>query len=329
MSMDTETHSAVIIGSGPAAYSAALYLEKHSPLMLAGNSPDATQFSGGQLCTTTEVDNYPGYPSGIQGPDLVENFVSHAQQKNISSESAWVEGIVKEKDHFLLYAGDKTYKCKSVVVATGSVANRLYVKGTHDGEFWQRGISACATCDGWRFGGADVMVIGGGDTAMEEVLYLASMARKVVLIHRSESFRARPDKLQQVRETENVEIKTWRVLKEARGTEEDGLTHAVLENPKTKEEEVVSVTGMFFAIGHTPNSDFMKSLGVELDKEGYVKTDKRTMQTSVEGVFAAGDVQDHRYRQAITAAYSGMVAGRACTEWLDNNNSTSDRKQEC
>ncbi|KAI5180647.1 thioredoxin reductase (NADPH) [Nematocida sp. AWRm80] len=319
MSVSLNVEPVIVIGSGPAAYSAALYLKEHSPLVLAGDYSNPGQYPGGQLTTTTEVDNYPGFPDGIQGNDLAEIFKNHAiEQGNARVENVWVSSIDKEENEFILHTNDRVYRAKSVIIATGSVANRLYVKGTKDDEYWQKGISACAVCDGWLFTGKKVLVIGGGDTAMEETQYLSKVASEVILIHRTDKFRARPDLLERISNIPNVTIKKWYTLKEAKGNET--LQEVVLQNEQTKEEETLEVQGLFFAIGHTPSTSFLQTLNTGLlDETGYIITNKETMETTVPGLFAAGDVQDKVYRQAITAAYSGMLAGTSAHKWIQES----------
>ncbi|OAG29266.1 thioredoxin reductase (NADPH) [Nematocida displodere] len=308
----------IIVGSGPAAYSAALYLKKHRPLVLAGDWYSSTQNPGGQLTTTLDVDNYPGFPKGVNGGVLADMFKDHAASEETRVLELWVASIKKEEEYFMLQTTQGTYRARSVVIATGSVARRLFVKGTREGEFWQKGISACATCDGWQFKGKVVMVVGGGDTAMEESLYLADTAKHVFLINRTDKFRARPDLLERVKSHPNITIETWRTLHEATGDEI--LKGAVLNNEQTNQKTCMEIDGLFFAIGHTPSTAFLKELEINLDNNGYIETKKETMETNIPGVFAAGDVQDFRYRQAITAAYTGMLAGVSASAYLGGNN---------
>ncbi|KAH9386622.1 thioredoxin reductase (NADPH) [Nematocida major] len=318
MAISVNIESVVIIGSGPAAFSAAIYTSRHRPLILAGDYSSSSQHPGGQLMTTTGVDNYPGFPEGIEGPQLVEVFKAHAE-KHARVEELWVKSVSKENDCFLLSTSEGVIRSKGVIVATGSVARKLDTLGVSD--FWQKGISACATCDGWLFTDKVVVVIGGGDTAMEEVQYLSLIAKKVVLVHRSETFRARPDLLSKIRGLENVEILPWSVLVEAVGGKT--LENVMVKDVRTGEIAKITAEGLFFAIGHDPSTSFLESLQQETGKPilldgGYIGANKESMQTAVEGLFAAGDVQDHKYRQAITAAYTGMLAGQSLSSWLDS-----------
>lgn len=307
----------VIIGSGPAGYTAALYAEAHFPLLIEGDYVTSSQYPGGQLTTTTDVDNFPGFECGIQGPELARRFREHAL---LGDKLRIVAGTVTKMESagglFLLHTTEGTYKARSVIVATGAAAKRIDVKGTGDDELWQKGISACATCDGWLFKDRIVAVIGGGDTAMEEVMYLSGLAKRVLLVHRRDKFKARPDLLSKVRSNPKVAIREFAVLKEARGS--DRLQSIVLQNVKTGEEEEVDVDGLFFAIGHSPSTDFLPRDEFDLDSDGYLKTDPRTMETSVKGVFGCGDVQDKIYRQAITAAASGCIAALSAMAFLEN-----------
>ncbi|KAI5172537.1 thioredoxin reductase (NADPH) [Nematocida sp. LUAm3] len=307
MSLSVNRESVIIIGSGPAAYSASVYLKEHSPLVLSGNYSDPSQYPGGQLITTTGVDNYPGFID-IQGPELANAFKDHALSVGVRVKEIWVTEVSQEEEGFIVKTKEEgELRAKILIIATGSVAKRLYAKGCGDKELWQKGISACATCDGWLFTDQDIMVVGGGDTAMEEVLYLSQIAKSVTLIHRSDAFRARPDMLHKVKSLKNVQILVWKVLEEACG--EEVLEEVVIKDVRTNEKEKIKVNGLFFAIGHTPSTSFLSNLPELLDENGYIITDKETMQTKIKGIYAAGDVQDFKYKQAITAAYSGMLAG--------------------
>lgn len=307
--MQEEIHNVIIIGSGPAAYSAALYLKHFSPLLIEGgfigsNGP------GGQLTTTTKVDNYPGFVT-IEGPDLMQHMFLHSKPRIISETAV----LLEKKDDLIEIKTDSNnfYKTKTAIIATGASAKRLIVDGTRDDEFWNRGVSSCAVCDGWFFKGKICVVIGGGDSAMEETQYLAKIAKKVILIHRRNEFRARKDFFGRVQKMENVEILTPFFLKKAEGT--DSLESITIVNTETNEERKIEVNGLFFGIGHDPNTKFLK--GVNLCADGFVKVDEK-MRTNLEGVFACGDVQDKKYKQANTAAASGCLAALAVEEYLKN-----------
>lgn len=305
----------VIIGSGPAAYSAALFASKQSPLLFEGEMVGSVG-PGGQLTTTTDVDNFPGFPKGIQGPELMDGMKEQALKTGLRIESATVTKLTKVDGIFTIETDSKSYKSKSVIIATGASAKRLTVPGTNEGEFWQKGISACAVCDGFFFKDTVVAIIGGGDTAMEETMYMSNIAKKVYLIHRRNEFRARADKIEQIRKIKNVEIITPATLVEAKGTK--FLESLSLENLETKEIFDLKVDGLFFAIGHVPNTWFLEET-VKLNETGYVLADER-MHTSVEGLFACGDVQDFKYRQAVTAASSGCIAAIECCKYVSKLN---------
>lgn len=304
----------VVIGSGPAAYSAALYSLEHNPVLFEGELVNDIG-PGGQLTTTTNVDNFPGFPKGVQGPELMDMMKEQALKKGIKIISETVNKVRKVEDHFELETDSQVYKSKGVIVATGASARRLSVPGTNEGEFWQKGISACAVCDGFFFKDGIVAIIGGGDTAMEETQYMSNIAKKVYLIHRRNEFRARADKVEYIKSLKNVEIITPAVLVSAHGTK--FLEYLVLENVETKEKFELKVNGLFFAIGHIPNTWFLEK-DVSLNENGYIKSDER-MHTSVQGLFACGDVQDFKYRQAITAASSGCIAGTECGKYVNKS----------
>lgn len=304
----------VVIGSGPAAYSAALYSLEHNPVLFEGELVNDIG-PGGQLTTTTNVDNFPGFTKGVQGPELMDMMKEQALKKGIKIISETVNKVRKVEDHFELETDSQVYKSKGVIVATGASARRLSVPGTNEGEFWQKGISACAVCDGFFFKDGIVAIIGGGDTAMEETQYMSNIAKKVYLIHRRNEFRARADKVEYIKSLKNVEIITPAVLVSAHGTK--FLEYLVLENVETKEKFELKVNGLFFAIGHIPNTWFLEK-DVSLNENGYIKSDER-MHTSVQGLFACGDVQDFKYRQAITAASSGCIAGTECSKYVNKS----------
>lgn len=302
----------VIIGSGPAAYTAALFSIQFQPLLFEGEIVGDIG-PGGQLTTTTDVDNFPGFPKGIQGPELMKSMKKQAVDKGLRVISKTVTGLKKLKDRFVIHTSDSQYEAKSVILGTGASAKRLYVPGTGKDEFWQKGISACAVCDGFFFKDETVAIIGGGDSAMEETIYMSNLASKVYLIHRRDEFRARKDMLQKVKNLENVEIITPAILVSAHGT--DFLESVKLKNLKNENIFELKTNGLFFAIGHTPNTSFLDK-SVKVDDMAYVFVDER-MHTTVEGLFACGDVYDSKYKQAVTAASSGCVAAIECIKFLN------------
>lgn len=302
----------IIVGSGPAAYSAALYVMDRKPMLFEGgyignNGP------GGQLTTTTAVDNYPGFPDGTQGPVLTGLMKEQAVGRGLRVVRETVSAVRREEASFVVCSESGEHRARVVIVATGASARRLFVPGTGDDEFWQRGVSSCAVCDGFAYVKKITCVIGGGDAAMEEALYLSNIAKKVYIIHRRNEFRARSDMVEKARATENIEIMTPYVLEEAVGGRR--VEEIKVRNVSTDEIRTVPMNGVFFGIGHDPNTCFLKDTEVELDANGYVVV-RDEVCTSVPGLFAAGDVCDKRYRQAVTAAASGAIAGMKAIEFL-------------
>lgn len=304
----------LIIGSGPAGYTAALYAARANlaPVLLEGffSGP-----AGGQLMTTTEVENYPGFPEGITGPELMENFRKQAIRFGAVVIPEDAEEVSFAKYPFLVKSKSATYHADTVIISTGATANRLEIPGANEGEFWQKGVTACAVCDGAMpiFRNKDLFVIGGGDSAVEEATFLTKFGSKVYLVHRRHELRA--SKIMQERALSNPKIEVlWdSVIAEVMG---DTIVRQVkIMNVKTKKETIYDAGGVFFAVGHTPNTGFLKGQ-IDLHDNGYVKVVPGTCQTSIEGVFAAGDVQDHVYRQAVTAAGSGCMAAIEAERWL-------------
>lgn len=303
----------IIIGSGPAAFQAAIYCKKLNVLLLEGgiignNGP------GGQLTTTTLVDNYPGFPNGVQGPELMKKMKEQVKNENLSLKEETCQSLTEFDTSFLVKTDKAEYTCKSVIIATGAQAKRLEAKGTQ--KFWQNGISSCAICDGFIFLDLPVAVIGGGDSAMEESLYLASIASKVYLIHRRDEFRSRKDMLTRVEKNPKITILRSHVLVEAKGINSlDSISIKDLKKDCLKE---LQISGLFFAIGHTPNTFFITDDFLKKDEAGYIITDEN-MQTSKKGIFACGDVQDKIYRQANTAAATGCIAAFSALRYIEKN----------
>jgi thioredoxin reductase (NADPH) len=307
----------MILGSGPAGYTAAVYAARAnlSPVLITGLE------QGGQLMTTTEVDNWPADVAGVQGPDLMQRFLEHAQRFNTDIVFDTIAKVDLSVRPFVL-TGDtgETYTCDSLIIATGASAQYLGLPSEQ--HFMGRGVSGCATCDGFFYKNQDVVVVGGGNTAVEEALYLANICRTVTLIHRRDKFRAEPilvDKLMEKVEHGNMRLKLFRELQEVLG-DDSGVTGVRLRNKQTDETEDLAVTGAFIAIGHKPNTAIFQD---QVDmKDGYIITrgglQGMATMTSVPGVFAAGDVQDHVYRQAITSAGTGCMAALDAQRWLEN-----------
>jgi thioredoxin reductase (NADPH) len=299
----------VVLGSGPAGLTAALYLSRAN---LAPTVFEGVMQPGGQLTTTTEVDNFPGFPEGITGPELVERMKAQAARFGATFVMDEITKVDLSRRPFQLessYSG--AFEADALIIATGAEAKKLDVPGAET--YWQRGATACATCDGFFFQDQDVAVIGGGDTAMEEATYLTRMCRSVTIIHRRDTFRA--SKVMQERALSNPKIKViWNaVVDEVVGGER--LTGLKLRDLVTGATQELAVTGLFYAIGHTPNTAVFGDQ-LEKDAAGYLKPVPGTSTTRIPGVFVAGDVQDHVYRQAITAAGSGCMAAIDAERWL-------------
>jgi len=313
MTENARVENVVIMGSGPAGLTAALYTARANlePLLLEGNQ------AGGQLTLTTEVENYPGFSEGIQGPELMEKMKQQAERFGTRCLFESVENVDLETWPFSVQTQAQTVKTKSLIVASGASARFLGLPSEQ--EFLGKGVSACATCDGFFFREQDVMVVGGGDSACEEALFLTKFARLVRIVHRRDQLRA--SKIMQHRVLENPKIQlVWNaVVEEILGEDPKGVTGIRLKDTFTGEVRDEACDGVFVAIGHAPNTSVLKGK-LDLDAKGYVITEKG-MHTSVPGVFAAGDVQDSRYRQAVTAAGSGCMAALDASRFLEEKES--------
>lgn len=307
----------VIIGGGPAACTAALYTARANinPLVLEGELSKEI-LPGGQLMTTTEVENYPGYPDGVTGPKMMEDFKRQAERFGARFEYKTVTAVDFSKRPFTLYVQEDAIACRAVIIATGATAKYLGLPSEET--FMNRGVSACATCDGAlpRFRNKPLVVVGGGDTAMEESLFLANFASKVHVVHRRDEFRASKIMGDRVLAHPKIAVEWNSVVDEILGNDTDGVTGARLKNVNTGEMRELECSGYFAAIGHKPNTDLFKGI-LDMDELGYLKTIPGSTYTNIEGIFAAGDVQDHTYRQAITAAGSGCMAAIDSTRWLE------------
>jgi thioredoxin reductase (NADPH) len=305
--MSENVRDVIIVGSGPAGYTAAVYTARAQlePLVFEG-----TQF-GGALMTTTEVENYPGFRDGIMGPDLMEQMRTQAERFGAELRAEDVEEVQLDGPVKYVTANGVRYAAKSVILAMGAAARYLHVPGEQ--ELLGHGVSACATCDGFFFRDQDIAVVGGGDSAMEEATFLTKFARSVTIIHRRQEFRASKIMLERAKANEKIR---WQLDSEVLGVLGEGNVSGVrLRNTVTGEESVLDVTGVFMAIGHDPRSALVKGQ-VDLDAEGYVQVRPHTTYTDVDGVFAAGDLVDRTYRQAITAAGSGCSAAIDAERWL-------------
>ncbi|MDP3237838.1 MAG: thioredoxin-disulfide reductase [Myxococcales bacterium] len=311
-----ETNKITIIGSGPAGYTAAIYAARAGvkPVMFAGGPSefDARRVPGGQLMITTEVENYPGFPTGVTGPELMDHFQKQAERFGTVIHFENVVSVDWSKRPFHIKSESKECLSETVIIATGASAKWLNVKG--ETEFMNRGVSACATCDGFFFKNLDVLVIGGGDTAMEEATYLAKLCSSVTVVHRRDSLRA--SKIMQERALNNPKIKfIWDSAVEEVVGDAKGVTGAVVKNLKTGDMKQVAAKGVFVAIGHKPATElFEKTL--KLQDNGYLWVQPGSTRTSVDGVFACGDVSDATYRQAITAAGTGCMSAIEAERWM-------------
>ena len=303
----------LIIGSGPAGYTAAIYTSRAnlSPVLYEGIEP------GGQLTTTTEIENFPGYPEGITGSAMMEDLKKQAQRFGADVRRGIITDLdLSERPFKVKVDHEHEIEAEAIIVSTGASAKYLGLES--EAKFRGMGVSACATCDGFFYRKMDVAVVGGGDTACEEATYLASICRKVYLIVRKNYLRASKAMQERVFNTPNIEVLFEHNTKEVLG-DENGVTGALLYHSETKEERTIDIIGFFLAIGHNPNTEFLKGQ-LELDEQKYIKVVPGTSKTSVEGVFAAGDVKDPHYRQAITAAGSGCIAALDCERWLLSQN---------
>jgi len=301
----------VIIGSGPAGYTAAVYSARAnlSPLLIEGKEP------GGQLTLTTLVENFPGFPEGVLGPDLMEAMKKQAQHFGTEVVNGFVHKVDLSKPPFKVWYGDHEVVAKTVIISTGSSAKMIGIESER--ALMGHGVSTCATCDGFFFRGKKIAVVGGGDSAMEESTFLTKFATEVNVIHRRDTLRA--SKIMQDRAMSNPKIKFhWNTaVEEVIGTTDTGVSGVRLVNTQTKQKSQLDVDGLFIAIGHNPNTEIFKGQ-IDLDDLGYVRTQPNSTRTNVPGVFACGDVQDPVFRQAVTAAGSGCMAAIEAERWLEH-----------
>jgi thioredoxin reductase (NADPH) len=304
---DNKIHKLIIIGSGPAGLTAALYASRAElqPLVIAGNAP------GGQLMLTTDVENYPGFPDGIQGPDLMDKMIQQVKRFGTVLVQKDVTSVDFTAAPFKITTDDQTYLAETVIIATGAEANWLNLP--NEQRLRGKGVSACATCDGFFFRGKEVVVIGGGDSAMEEANFLTKFATKVTIIHRSNEFRASKIMLKRAQDNPKISFVTNVTVTDVLG--DTNVTGVQVKNNETGDTTEIPASGYFAAIGHTPSTKIFLNSGLETDVKGYVVVKDHT-QTSIPGVFSAGDVHDPRYRQAVTAAGMGCMAALDVEKYL-------------
>lgn len=309
MSQEIEHVKCLIIGSGPAGYTAAVYASRADlkPVLYTG------MLAGGQLTQTTEVENYPGYPNGIMGPEMMENFRLQAERLGADIRFGYVSSVdFSVLPHKVVVDEEKTILADSVIISTGASAKWLGLDSEQ--KYSGFGVSACAVCDGFFFRGQDVAIVGAGDTAAEEATYLAKMCRKVTMIVRRDEFRASKAMMHRVLHTPNIEIlyntETIEILGDGQS-----VTGVKVLNNKTQESQTLDITGFFVAIGHKPNTDVFKGW-IHMDETGYIITRPGSTETNIEGVFCCGDAQDHIYRQAVTAAGTGCMAAIDAERYL-------------
>lgn len=304
----------IIIGSGPAAHTAAIYTARATlnPLMLEGFMAGGVP-AGGQLTTTTDIENFPGFPNGISGPEIMIRMRQQSINCGARIETKTVDNVDLSQNPFKVFCGNEEFETKALIIATGATARRLNIEG--EDKLWQKGISACAVCDGGlpMFRDKPLVVIGGGDTAAEEAVYLTKFASRVYVVHRRDELRASKAMQKRLLENEKIEMVWSHIPIKAVG---DGKLEGVkVKSTKDNSEKFLEASGLFYAVGHIPNTEFLMGQ-LECDATGYIIIHPGTTQTNVAGVFAAGDVQDKRYRQAVTAAGSGCMAALEVEKYL-------------
>ena len=311
--MDSKAiYETIIIGSGPAGLTAAIYAARADlkPLVFEGLQP------GGQLTITTDVENYPGFPDGIMGPDLMDQFRKQATRFGADCRFNIVDSVDISKTPFSVNVGKEIFKCHSLIISTGASAKLLGLES--EKELMGYGVSACATCDGFFFKDKQVVVVGGGDSAAEEAIFLTKFAKKVTIIHRRDHFRASKIMQERVFKNDKISVMWNKSVEDILGTQESGVSSIMIKDSITNKVDSFNCDGIFMAIGHTPNTKIFNDV-IDLDEKGYIITKPDSTFTNIDGVFACGDVQDTIYRQAVTAAGSGCMAAIDAERWLENH----------
>jgi len=304
-------HKTIIIGSGPAGLTAAIYAARANlnPIVFEGNQP------GGQLTITTDVENYPGFPDGVLGPEMMDLFRKQAQKFGAQCFYKHVSKVDFSSSPFKIYVGEEEYLTQSVIISTGASARLLGLDA--ENELMGHGVSTCATCDGYFFKDQEIIVVGGGDSAMEEANFLTKFASKVTIVHRREEFRASKIMIDRVLNNPKIDIIKNAVVSDIFGSQKDGVNGVLLTNTLDGSETKFNCKGVFYGIGHIPNTKEFKDI-IDLDDQGYIQTKEKSTATNIPGVFACGDVQDSYYRQAVTAAGSGCMAAIDVEKYLED-----------
>ena len=308
---DKTIHKTIIIGSGPAGLTAAIYAGRANlkPIVFEGNQP------GGQLTITTDVENFPGFPEGVMGPEMMDLFRNQAKKFGAECFFKHVTKVDFSQKPFKVFVGDEEFLSETVILSTGASARMLGLEA--ENELMGYGVSTCATCDGYFFKDKNIVVVGGGDSAMEEASFLTKFAKKVTIIHRREVFKASKIMLERAKNNPAINILVNKSIVDINGNQKEGVSSIVLKDTVSGEENVFDCEGVFYGIGHTPNTDFLSKF-LDVDENGYIITKSDSTHTNIDGIFACGDVQDSHYRQAITAAGSGCMAAIDAEKFLEN-----------